>query len=85
MPAEFDTHHEPFDPQRLLTALSRVRDAVPGFQIGRSGNQTGNIAIYDAGGEYVGSIELNGFTDVTLWNPATGAWVEWNEETSQWE
>lgn len=80
-----DSYHQPFDPGRLLTALSRVRDAVPDFQIGRSGNQTGNIAMYDADGEYIGCIDLNSHTTATLWNAAADQWVTWNEETSQWE
>lgn len=83
--SDFDIHHRPFDPRRLLAALSRVRDAVPDFQIGRSGNQTGNIAIYNADSEYIGSIDLNEFTTVTLWNRAIEEWVTWDDDTSSWK
>jgi hypothetical protein len=52
-------HYQPFDPDALITVISETRTQFPNCTVGRSGNGTGNLCVYDRDNYYVGVIELH--------------------------
>lgn len=54
-----DYHYQPFHLAPLIEILNRCLTQFPGCTVGRSGNDTGNLCVYDYDGEYVGVVQLH--------------------------
>lgn len=67
---EFDYHHKPFDATALVQVLLHTLHTFPNCTVGRAGNGTGNLNVYDSKGIYVALIELHDKPELTMFNHA---------------